>query len=550
MLHLIGLLMLFSVQSDGYFEHVTAASDGRIMRFDEMPIRVYIQEAPSPPLARYIQTVYDALDAWRTASEGRFRFEITSEDESADILVFWSREPGRFQRRPRIAEAILIRLEHQRCRVEIQVNLRQWPSLENWDISSVYKAMLHEIGHAVGIWGHSPNPGDVLYYANDNEQLSERDRNTLHRVYATPVGVGFHQDALSSLRDQLGQDPQDARSHYLIGTVYADMGQYAQAIAAIQKALELDPSVAAYATRLGMIFQEQGNLDSAIQQYTHAVQRRPTAALHSMLGTLYLFYDQFEKAVEHYQQAIRMDRRQSALRRNLLAIYHRWSVYLMKQERYQQAGTVLDQALQEYEFSPILNYDRAVAYEGDKKYRQAIAQYEHTLSLDPELVTVRISMASAWNNLGVQHTQSQEWEDAIHCYQQALELDPNCWEAQRNLEMNYLQQAWQQHASGNIKAAIAGYQRVLSLDPRSVDAHHNLGLVYLRQKRYTEALQCFERAVELEPESTQMLANLKYARRQQWLMQLRSVFLPVFGILFLSYLFVRWTYRRIERESS
>lgn len=46
--------------------------------------------------------------------------------------------------------------------------------------------MLHEIGHAIGIQGHSKNQYDVMYYSTDSYQhktLSQRDINTIKQLY-------------------------------------------------------------------------------------------------------------------------------------------------------------------------------------------------------------------------------------------------------------------------------------------------------------------------------------------------------------------------------
>lgn len=51
----------------------------------------------------------------------------------------------------------------------------------------------HEIGHALGIWGHSPVETDALYFSQVRQPvaISSRDINTLKRIYEQPTRVGW-----------------------------------------------------------------------------------------------------------------------------------------------------------------------------------------------------------------------------------------------------------------------------------------------------------------------------------------------------------------------
>jgi predicted Zn-dependent protease len=54
-------------------------------------------------------------------------------------------------------------------------------------------AARHELGHALGIWGHSPQPTDALYFSQvrNPAKISARDLNTLKRVYEQPTRLGW-----------------------------------------------------------------------------------------------------------------------------------------------------------------------------------------------------------------------------------------------------------------------------------------------------------------------------------------------------------------------
>ncbi|BDA39918.1 hypothetical protein [Candidatus Atelocyanobacterium thalassae] len=58
---------------------------------------------------------------------------------------------------------------------------------------STLSAARHELGHGLGIWGHSMDKGDVLYYSSTNllTPISSKDINTLKQIYKQPTRLGW-----------------------------------------------------------------------------------------------------------------------------------------------------------------------------------------------------------------------------------------------------------------------------------------------------------------------------------------------------------------------
>ena len=75
------------------------------------------------------------------------------------------------------------RLSH-RCKISLKPGQPQ---------KYIHAAARHELGHALGIWGHSDRKTDVLYFSQvrNPPSISVRDINTLKRVYEQPTRLGW-----------------------------------------------------------------------------------------------------------------------------------------------------------------------------------------------------------------------------------------------------------------------------------------------------------------------------------------------------------------------
>jgi predicted Zn-dependent protease len=130
------------------------------------------------------------MDWTGAAKPGIPSFTFVEKAGDADIPIVWAREPsGDWY----IAYCVWdIQPFARRFGVAHILVTARWGDDHVADLHDVYATVLHEMGHALGIGGHSPDPQDIMYpsaSATATTGLSERDRATLAELYARPIGT-------------------------------------------------------------------------------------------------------------------------------------------------------------------------------------------------------------------------------------------------------------------------------------------------------------------------------------------------------------------------
>jgi predicted Zn-dependent protease len=171
-----------------YFDQVRPVKVGALV-WSNLPIRVYIEPAPTGTLMKpevWQTAISQAVKEWQPY----LSLKLVNAASEADIRVSASSPPQKHGARVRSAETSyeLYVGEHQTLAHRVAVRIR--PSQTSQYLTA---AARHELGHALGIWGHSLNPTDVMYFAQVRTPpgISARDINTLKRVYLQPTKLGW-----------------------------------------------------------------------------------------------------------------------------------------------------------------------------------------------------------------------------------------------------------------------------------------------------------------------------------------------------------------------
>jgi Flp pilus assembly protein TadD len=167
---------------------------------------------------------------------------------------------------------------------------------------------------------------------------------------------------------------------------------------------------------------------------------------------------------------------------------------------FQAAIVPLQKIIAEKDDFAYAHFQLAYAYTALKRPKEARAEYEKTIALDPKMPEARL-------NLGIL-LLDEDPAAAVAPLQKAVELLPA--QSRPRFLLGVAQER-----SGNLKAAVASYEGALRLDPKDTDTALHLAQIYLSLNRAADAETKFRVVLESEPESHPALLGLAESLESQ-----------------------------------
>ncbi len=139
----------------------------------------------------YLDTVRTAFLNWQTATNGEIFFKEVSNPKNAKInVVFKDAYVVVNKLDPNVtAVAVPTIMQDKLSKVEIEIKDVDTNG-RKYDTDKLLTLAQHQIGHALGLWGHSAHENDIMYYDGEyitdftyKESISQRDINTLMLIY-------------------------------------------------------------------------------------------------------------------------------------------------------------------------------------------------------------------------------------------------------------------------------------------------------------------------------------------------------------------------------
>lgn len=194
-----------SDNQDNYFDEIEPHLAGYLI-WSYFPVKVYLQSAD----ADLSPAGLTQFQEWQKAAKMAIALwnpylPLTEVDspENADIFIYRRYPEFKAEINPKTGLYNLPRAKAATTTVKFYLTETQPPQLRHRMTIEVnphqtydylVSNITHEFGHALGIWGHSSNNTDIMYYSHGREipSISPQDINTLKKIYQQPTRLGWN----------------------------------------------------------------------------------------------------------------------------------------------------------------------------------------------------------------------------------------------------------------------------------------------------------------------------------------------------------------------
>jgi len=157
-----------------------------------MPLKVCIVPATNVKgyQPEFDQLLVKCFQDWGNSSGGKVSFKGVSDQKTADILCTWTSDTSKFMNTAEAGETTVYGSKSGIQHCTIQILTVPHPMSPGVPLSQfrLRWICLHEIGHALGLGGHTRNPQDIMFFtaplAEVWKELSPRDCNTVQALYS------------------------------------------------------------------------------------------------------------------------------------------------------------------------------------------------------------------------------------------------------------------------------------------------------------------------------------------------------------------------------
>jgi len=310
---------------------------------------------------------------------------------------------------------------------------------------------------------------------------------------------------LTLWRDNIAKYPSSWMAYFNLGRAVEDLEHNTQgALALYLKSLQLNPNLAKSYNNIGSIYAQAGQLDKALYYYSKGLELQPWDPMaHSNIGVILARKGQREnnpqllrEGLAKLKKALELDPRHFNAYMNLALLY-------IDLGQFDQATPYCDKALELWPGNPEVHYTKGKLLALQKRPMEAVAEYRKALSLKEDYVEAHLEVAQVLLSVGMAQ------EAAAH-FRAVLELPPNRTRP-RDRALAHDQLGVYLAGKGRHGEALEHFEKAIQLAPQEASFYSNLGLTLFRLGYRDRAVALYNKAVQLNPNFANAHDNLAIA---------------------------------------
>ena len=348
-----------------------------------------------------------------------------------------------------------------------------------------------------------------------------------YNLAITHYEKGEYDSAIENFQIAVSISPEHAEAHYNLGVVYYKKELFELSEQHFKKAAELNPEDSESYYNLGLTYYENNNLDLAIKTLKEAANLKPDdPEIHHSIGSSYYKKGDFDLAEQSFKNAISINPELTESYKSLSATY-------IEMGEFELAEKTIKMAI---EINPDIETKKDFQHSATKLLKDS-----------------KLAQAEKYYEIGTQHTQDGDIEVAIENFKKAIENNPDHELAKQSLyfiqEMkesmetvksidsiepaddynadSYYNLGSELANKGNYEGALENFKKALKADqnhisakksifcimqllnsnnPKEAENHYKRGIQHAENESYQEAIQCFIKALAINPnhENAQM----------------------------------------------
>ena len=314
--------------------------------------------------------------------------------------------------------------------------------------------------------------------------------------------LGNYRKAEAGYRKAIRKDPTNGDLQIDLGDCLRFQDKYQQAETAYKNGIEIGftYSEAYVHERYGMLLYISDQSEAAEKMCRQALDEDSDAAgAHNILGLILREREAYDQAIEHFQQAIGLDDSSEIYYRNLGKSYYDQNQYAPAVEAFQMAIE-----LESTDGDVFVDLADCYYWQEESDYKKAEETYK-------QAINVGFDYSAAYVNRQLSNVlrRQDKYTQAIGYAKKAIKADETDAEAYYSLGLAYYMQ------DGKEEEAIEPFQKAIELDPESSYNHYWLGETYRSLGVNETATEYYEKALDLDPDNESAQEGLEAIRESE-----------------------------------